>query len=121
MPLVPLKTLEDFKQAIANNPGVFIMKLGATWCGPCRQVEPLIKSAMDQAPANVICSIVDIDESIEIYGFLKAKKMVNGVPAILVYNNDNQNYVPNDVVVGADPKQIAELFVRSYKLAASLH
>jgi len=51
---------------------------------------------------------------------LKAKKMVSGVPVILVYHRDNKNYVPNDVVVGADPKQIAELFVRSYKLAASI-
>lgn len=120
MPLVSLTTLQDFKQALASNPGVFIMKLGATWCGPCRQVEPLIQSAIEQAPPNVLCAMVDIDNAIEIYGFLKAKKMVSGVPVILAYHRDNQNYIPNDVVVGADSTQIAALFARSYKLAASL-
>ena len=119
MPLVSLKTLQDFKQALVSNPGVFIMKMGAKWCGPCRQVEPLIQSAMAQAPANVQCAMVDIDESVEIYGFLKGKKMVGGVPVILVYYNGNTHYVPDDIVVGADPKQIAELFVRSYKEAAN--
>ena len=112
-----MATLQDFKLAIASNLGVLIVKFGATWCGPCRQVEPLIHSAMSQAPENVQCAIVDIDEAIDIYGFLKSKKVVVGVPTILVYYSENQNYIPNDVVVGADPKQISALFVRSYKEA----
>jgi thiol-disulfide isomerase/thioredoxin len=115
-----LFTLQDFKHALASNPGVFIMKMGATWCGPCRQVEPLIKSAMEQAPPNVQCAMVDIDESVEIYGFLKAKKMVGGVPVILVYYKDNLNYIPDDIVVGADANQIAALFARNYRIAATM-
>ena len=115
-----MTTLMEFKQALVSNPGVFIMKLGAHWCGPCRQIEPLVNSAMDQAPDNVQCAVVDVDQAAEIYSFLKSKRMVGGIPVILLYYKDNMNYIPDDIVVGADPKQIAELFARGYQTALNM-
>ena len=38
--------------------------------------------------------------------------MVNGIPAILCYEKGNVNYVPNDVVIGADPEQVGAFFKR---------
>jgi len=124
MPTLPLITelsdLEAFKQCLIKNPGYFIIKLGAEWCGPCKKVEQLVNSCMEQAPENVQCAIIDVDEAFELFGFLRTKKMVNGIPAILAYKQGNLNYVPDDAVLGADPNQIAMLFARCYKDAASL-
>jgi len=39
--------------------------------------------------------------------------MVNGIPAILAYHAGNTHYIPDDVVIGADPDQILDLFNRS--------
>ena len=90
------------------------MKLGAEWCGPCKRIEPLVQKCMTQMPTNKIqCAILDVDESFELYAFLKNKKMVNGIPAILAYYKGNTNYVPDDVVIGADEKEVMELFNRS--------
>ncbi len=101
------------KQQLESNPGVFIVKLGAEWCGPCKKIEGLVHSFMHQVPAHVQCAVVDVDQDFALYGFLKSKKVVSAIPAILVYNRGNVHYVPDDGVIGADPQKIRELFVRA--------
>jgi hypothetical protein len=65
---------------------------------------------MNMMPNNVQSIIVDVDECVDLYSFLKSKKMVNGIPVILVYYKGNLNYIPDDRVVGADSNQINILF-----------
>jgi len=115
--ITSMDRLIDLQQALQNNPGVFIIKLGAEWCGPCKRIEELVKSCMDQAPENVQCAIIDVDEAFEVYGFLKTKRVVNGIPAILGYYKGNLNYIPDDVVIGSDQKQVIAFFQRCYKTA----
>jgi len=110
-----LASLNDLQTALQNNPGVFIMKLGAEWCGPCKRIEGLVSSCMEQAPENVQCAIIDVDEAIDIYGFLKTKRVVTGIPAILAYYKGNVNYLPNEVVIGSDPKNVIAFFQKCYK------
>lgn len=113
--ITKLDNLHEFQQLLQINPGVFIMKLGAEWCGPCKRIEGLVKSCMDQAPTNVQCAIIDVDDSLEIYSFLKKNRVVNGIPAILGYYQGNLNYIPDDLVIGADQNQVVAFFQRCYK------
>jgi thiol-disulfide isomerase/thioredoxin len=108
-------TLNDFAKCLNENPGVFIMKLGAEWCGPCKKIEGLVKSCMDQAPSNVNCVIVDADESFEIYSFLQKNRVIKGIPAILGYYKGNVKHIPDDIVIGADQNQVIAFFQRCYK------
>jgi thiol:disulfide interchange protein len=111
-----LDKLQDLVQCLQNNPGVFIMKLGAEWCGPCKRIEGLVKSCMDQAPENAQCAVIDVDESFEIYSFMKKHRVVNGIPAILCYRKGNVNYIPDDIVIGSDQNQVISFFQRCYKI-----
>lgn len=113
--ITKLDNLHEFQQLLQINPGVFIMKLGAEWCGPCKRIEGLVKSCMDQAPANVQCAIIDVDDSLEIYSFLKKNRVVNGIPAILGYYQGNLHYIPDDLVIGSDQNQVISFFQRCYK------
>jgi thiol-disulfide isomerase/thioredoxin len=111
--ITEIPSLSDFKTILEHNPGVFIMKLGAEWCGPCKKIDPLVADMMTKMPTDKIqCALIDVDESFELYAFLKTKKMVNGIPAILAYYQGNTHFVPDDVVIGADPAQIVSLFNR---------
>ena len=112
--ITQLDTIQDFKNCLLNNPGVFIIKLGADWCGPCRRIESFVTSCMSQAPANVQCAIINVDEAVELYSFLKNKRMVNGIPAILAYYKGNLNYVPDSSVVGDNIRQITVFFQKCY-------
>lgn len=110
--LTEIPSKENFAQLLQTNPGLLIIKFGATWCGPCKKIEGLVDQWFNQMPATVQCAIVDVDDCFEIYAFLKTKKMVNGIPVILCYQKGNLNYIPNDSVVGADVNQINLFFQR---------
>jgi thioredoxin 1 len=106
-------TKESFTKNLENNNGLFIIKFGAEWCGPCKKADPLIYNWISKIQGEKIqCAIIDIDESFEIYAFLKNRKMVNGIPVVLCYYKGNTTYIPDDIVVGSDENQINLFFQR---------
>ena len=102
----------DFQNALLANPGGLVIKFGAEWCGPCKKIDPVIRHWFSQFPPTIQTAVIDIDESFEIYAFLKSKKQVNGVPVILFYKKGNQTWVPDDVIVGADEVAVIRFFER---------
>lgn len=107
-----IENLPRFAEILRENPGIVIIKFGAEWCGPCKKIEQQVHAWFDRMPPAIQTVMVDVDESFEVYGFLKTKKMLNGIPAILCYDKGNLNYVPNDTAIGSDPTQIDLLFNR---------
>lgn len=105
----------DFEELLKNNPGKIIIKLGADWCGPCKQIESQVLQAfrvLRKLRQDVQCIIVDVDDSFELYATLRKKFKLNGIPAILCYNSENLSYLPDDLIVGANPKGIQDFFNR---------
>jgi thioredoxin 1 len=111
--LTEIENRNHFAELLKQNPGLFIIKFGAEWCGPCKKIEGLVHEWFNKTNDKVQCAVIDVDESFDIYAFLKSKKMVNGIPAILCYYKDNHNYVPDDIVIGADVPQINAFFTRN--------
>jgi thiol-disulfide isomerase/thioredoxin len=111
--LTEIENRNHFAELLKQNPGLFIIKFGADWCGPCKKIEGLVHEWFNKTNDKVQCAVIDVDESFDIYAFLKSKKMVNGIPAILCYYKDNHNYVPDDIVIGADVPQINAFFTRN--------
>ena len=105
-----------FLQLLSYNPGVIIVKLGATWCGPCKlisgQSHTYMNEMLTKFPDTVICCDIDVDDHFELYATLKQKKMVNGIPAILCWYAGNVTIIPDDSTIGADIDQIKQLFIR---------
>jgi thioredoxin-like negative regulator of GroEL len=111
--LTEINDRNHFAELLIQNPGLLIIKFGADWCGPCKKIERLVKEWFDRTNHKVQCAIIDVDESFDVYAFLKSKKMVHGIPAILCYENNNHTYIPNDTVIGADVEQINAFFTRN--------
>lgn len=103
---------DDFLNLLKQNPGLIIVKLGATWCGPCKKIAHIVEAFFASSPKNVICADVDVDESIDLYAALKQKRMVNGIPVILLYKRGNITLTPDDSVTGADPVALDAFFKR---------
>ena len=109
-----------FAEMLQTNPGLIIIKFGAEWCGPCKAIEAEVKEYFNRMPDNVQCIMIDVDESFDVYAFLKSKKMINGIPAILCYEKNNLNYVPNEITTGSNKQQIYTFFSNCYQKAKSM-
>lgn len=104
--------VNDFYQLLHANTGLLIIKIGATWCGPCKRIAPNVERFFASSPDNVICADIDADECVELYSFLKTKRIVNGIPVILCYNKGNVDVFPNDSITGADVNELKKFFAR---------
>lgn len=110
--ITDIPNLNALSKVLNENPGVVIIKFGAEWCVPCRKIESLVDKWFDFAPSHVQCCKIDVDDNFELYGFLKTKRQINGIPAIFCYVKGNLHYIPDDLVVGADTNAINDFFNR---------
>jgi thiol:disulfide interchange protein len=103
---------DAFFTLLQHNPGLIVLKLGASWCQPCKLIEKSVHGFFASSPPEVVCGDIDVDKSFDFYSFLKSKKMVNGIPVLLCYKKGNSTYIPDDIVTGADPQQLHQFFTR---------
>ena len=67
------KSRDQFLRLLENNPGLIVIKLGATWCGPCKKIKPVVDAFFASSPDDVICCEIDVDESFDLYSYFKSK------------------------------------------------
>ena len=106
---------DAFFLLLQNNPGLIIIKLGATWCGPCKLIENSVHGFFASSPPEVVCADIDVDKSFDFYSFLKSKKMVNVIPVLLCYKKNNATYIPDDIITGSDANGLHQFFTRCGK------
>ena len=101
---------DAFFHLLKHNPGLIVIKLGAEWCGPCKQIKNVVHAFFASSPPEVVCADIDVDQSFDFYSFLKSKKMVNGIPVLLCYKKGNSTYIPDDAVTGSKPTELHKFF-----------
>jgi thiol-disulfide isomerase/thioredoxin len=103
-------------QKNAPYPKVLIIKFTANWCGPCKKIKEDCINLSKQCCDNITYCEIDIDEHIELYAFLKNKRMVNGIPSLLSFRGGNKNinewYIPTDSIIGANKNDLLNFFKR---------
>jgi thiol-disulfide isomerase/thioredoxin len=107
----------------ANKEKIIIIKFGATWCGPCKTIKPLVEQWTKVMAGNITFVDIDVDDSLELYMALKKVKMVSGLPTILAYYGDTvreQWYIPDDSVIGGNEVNIKSFLDRCASKANSL-
>lgn len=106
-----------FLKHVAETPNHTVLKLTATWCGPCKQIAEYTRQASLRLPANVDLIECDVDESFDLYASLKQKKMVNGIPVFLFYKNGNATLISDLSVTGSNVKDLDAFFFRVVAMA----
>jgi thiol-disulfide isomerase/thioredoxin len=106
-----------FMELLKTNPGVFIFKFGAEWCGPCKKIKKFVDKVSLVLPVNIMYIFsVDVDECFDLYAYLKQKKMVSGIPVMLAYKAGNTTYAPDASVSGTDETQLKHFFDTCLKM-----
>jgi len=94
---------ELLNNILPNNPGIIIIKFTAEWCAPCKNIKDVVYQKFNNAPNNVACFDIDIDDNFDVYAYMKSKKMSTGVPTILVWKKGNTSFAPDNGITGGDP------------------
>lgn len=108
--------VSELQTLINENPGLLVVKMGASWCGPCKKIKDVANEKMMdlvnmwEFSVNII--EIDIDDSFEVYASLKTKRIVNGIPAILCWFKDNVELRPSEFINDSDPDGVVSLFSR---------
>ena len=111
--------MSELHELINTNPGILVIKMGATWCNPCKKIKDIAQQKMDELKtefdANVTIIEIDIDDCFEVYASLKTKRIVSGIPAILCWFQDNVTLRPSDFINDSEPTEVEMLFDRCAK------
>ena len=80
-----------------------VVDLWADWCGPCKQLTPILEKVVDETGGKVVLAKVDVDVNRQV----AAAFQVQGIPAVFALR-DGQVV---DTFVGAQPEANVRSFV----------
>ena len=103
---------------IKGAPGPIVLKFGAEWCAPCKQIDSYVGNQFRKMPDNVTCGMLDVDDNFELYAFLKTKRVVPSIPTIVMYLPGVATHVPEAVVIGTSISEIDAFFTTVLQQAA---
>jgi thioredoxin 1 len=76
--------MESFKQLIQSSQPILV-DFFATWCGPCKAMEPVVKEVAKTVEGKVRVVKVDIDKQQQI----ARDYNVSAVPTFMIFKNGN--------------------------------
>ncbi len=71
----------NFDDVVLKSDVPVLVDFTATWCGPCRQVSPLVDQLADEYAGRAKVTKIDIDESPSV----TTRFGIRGVPTLLVF------------------------------------
>lgn len=80
---IPIDGTESFR-AIREEYDVVLADFSATWCGPCRTLEPIVERVAARSPGAV--ATIDVDANPDLAG----QYDVRGVPTLLLFADGEQ-------------------------------
>ena len=101
---------QRFIQVLEENEGVVVVKYGATWCKPCKVIEPYLEEKKRTLGSNVSYHELDVDEDFDLYAHFKVKKQVVGVPVLLAFKKGNVTPYADKSVTGTNKADIDYFF-----------
>jgi thioredoxin 1 len=77
-------TTDNFDETVKS--GVVVADFWAPWCGPCRQLTPVIDRIADQFAGQAKVGKVNVDENSE----LAVKYDVNTIPRVMIFKGSDR-------------------------------
>jgi len=79
---------DEFKTYVQTHK-IVIVKIGATWCGPCRRCDPTVQKLFNGMPDKVSMVLIDADSGSDVKNYLK----IRSVPTFMVFINGERQEI----------------------------
>ena len=99
-----------FLNLLEENEGVVVVKYGATWCKPCKVIEPYLEQKKQTLPGHITYHELDVDEDFDLYAHFRTKKQVSGVPVLLAFKKGNLTPYADKSVTGTNRTDLDYFF-----------
>lgn len=82
-PVQVITSAKQFDEAIASIKGTVVVDFHAEWCGPCKQVGPVLEAAAKENAGKITLLKIDVDQNEEL-----AKRFgISSIPAIYTFKD----------------------------------
>lgn len=91
--------------------GLFVIKFWATWCGPCKRLEPSLQKMEQEFGENVKFLSIDVDK----FPTITQKFRVRTLPTILLVKNGIEANRVSGVVLVEPLRKVFRDFLKDFK------
>jgi thioredoxin 1 len=90
----------NFEMEVLKSSTPILVEFGATWCAPCKMLEPVLKQYAQELGPKARIGKIDVDES----AILASNYQVMGVPTVILFKGGKpvermSGYLPKDRLV----------------------
>ena len=103
--VVIVENKDDFQNEVINNEFPVLVDFWAEWCGPCKQLAPLVEEASNEFKDKIKVCKIDVDVNRDI----AAEYGIRSIPTLMIF--ENGTLVGTEI--GALTKLQLEEFIRS--------
>ena len=86
---------QSFENEVIKNPGLVLVDFWAPWCGPCRQLTPILEELNKNMVGKVQIVKMNVDDSQEVPGQMG----IRSIPTMILFKNGQKV----DTQVGSVP------------------
>jgi thioredoxin 2 len=98
----------NFAEEVERSPLPVLVDMWAPWCGPCRQVGPVVEQLATEFAGRMRVAKLNVDEN----PVTAARFQIQSIPALLVFKGGREV----DRIIGAQPK--SEILRRLERMSA---
>ena len=73
----------EFEEKVLNTSGAFLVDFWAEWCGPCRQIAPVLDQISEERAGKITVVKVNIDKN----PATPQKFGVRGIPTLIIFKD----------------------------------
>ena len=107
----------DFEEKVLNasKSSLIIVDFWAPWCGPCKQLTPVLEKIINKAKGKVKLVKINIDENQQISGQLK----IQSIPAVFAFKDSApvdafQGVIPENKIIEFIEKSLGEKIIKDH-------